>query len=150
MYGNCRNYYKESRDLSGYTQEQAAEQLGIGVRTLSSYENWDSIPSDEVVEKMVKLYKVRELGWWHLRNTSSLAKKYLPEIKIPKSNSDVYMQIDFSENNISHLNKKIKKILSDEKITADELEKFQAIQEKAKITAGKLMAIYTYEPRLDT
>lgn len=148
MQDYCRNYYKTSREAAGITQEHAAEVLVISVRALSGYENWEITPPDEVVERMVKVYKTKLLGWWHLRNTSSLARECLPEIQPPQTNSDVYMQIDFSEDDISSIKKVIKELMKDGKITPDELDRFREVQDKAKITAGKLMSIYTYEPEI--
>ena len=141
MNSHCRNYYKTSREAAGYTQEQAAEELNISVRSLSAYENGETIPPDATVEGMVRLYQTK-----HLRNTSSLARECLPEIQPPQTNADVYMQIDFSADDVVCLKNMIKGLLADGKITPDELDEFKMLQEAAKIAAGKLMSVYTYEP----
>ena len=146
MNSHCRNYYKTSREAAGYTQEQAAEGLNISVRSLSAYENGETIPPDATVEGMVRLYQTKLLGWWHLRNTSSLERECLPEIQPPQTNADVYMQIDFSADDVVCLKNMIKGLLADGKITPDELDEFKMLQEAAKIAAGKLMSVYTYEP----
>lgn len=143
-----RNYYKISREHSYLTQEVAAELLSISPRSLSDYETGKTTPSDEVVEKMVEIYKTRLLGWWHLRSTSELAKKCLPDIQLPQTNADVYMQIDFSEDDLSKMKLIIKQIMSDGKITPDELEDYERMRVLAKKIAGKFMSIYTYEPEV--
>lgn len=146
MHENCRNYYKTSREAAGFTQEEASEILGISTRTLSGYENWYVTPDDEIVEKMAAIYHTKLLGWWHLRTTSSLARACLPELQYPQSYADIYVQIDFAEDDIHELKKAIKGLLVNGKFTPDGLEKFKRIQETAKITGGKLMSVYTYEP----
>lgn len=146
MNGEYKNYYKIGRESAGLTQESASELLGICVKSLSDYENGKTIPNENVVQMMVKVYQTKILGWWHLRNTSSLARECLPEILEPQSNADIYMQIDFSEDDICDIKKSIKKILSDGKITENEMEDFKQVQEKARITAGKLMSVYTFQP----
>lgn len=149
MHGSCRNYYKTSREAAGFTQEYAAELLCVSIRTLSGYENWEAVPPDSVVENMTRIYKTKLLGWWHLRQTSSLARECLPEIQPPQTNADIYMQIDFSEDDICVMKRMIKIILADGKISMDKLDDFKRLQEKAKVMAGRLMSIYTYEPNIE-
>lgn len=141
-----KNYYKICRETAGLTQEAASERLHIASRSLSDYERDKVIPDDEIVMKMVKIYNSKMLGWWHLRNNSPLAKECLPEFQIPQSNADVYLQIDFSEDDIHYIKSLIKKILKDGKLTQDEVENYTELREKAKLIAGKMMSIYAFEP----
>ena len=140
------NYYKISRDTAGYTQERAAEELDISVRSLSAYENDETIPPDDVVERMVKLYNTKILGWWHLRRTSNLARECLPEVILPQSNSDVYLQAALSQEDVTDITKTLRELLADGKITEDEFETYESVRAKAKITAGKLMSISNFDP----
>ena len=51
-----RNIYKICRKSAGFTQEAAAERLGISVESLRAYETGQRVPPDEVVETMSDLY----------------------------------------------------------------------------------------------
>lgn len=43
-----RNIYKSARKARGYTQESAAERLGISVESLRAYETGQRVPPTEV------------------------------------------------------------------------------------------------------
>lgn len=147
----CRNYYKTCRENASFTQEYAAEMLFISVRSLSDYENGKTVPPDETVERMVDFYKTKLLGWWHLKNTSELAKKCLPDIQPPQTNADIYLQAEFSEDEILKLKSLIKHLLTDienGKVTELSFESYEEIRELSRITAGKLMSISSYEPQM--
>lgn len=56
-----RNIYKICRKSAGFTQEAAAERLGISVESLRAYETGQRVPPDEVVETMSDLYNALHL-----------------------------------------------------------------------------------------
>lgn len=149
MKETSRNYYKECRESAKLSQEQAAELLHISVRSLSDYENGKTVPADDIVENMVDIYHTRLLGWIHLRSTSSLAMKCIPEVQKPRSEADIFLQVIFSEDDVLDIKEKMKKILEDGKITEDEMSDFEEVKKQAKIVAGKLLSIATYEPEFE-
>lgn len=53
MSKECRDIYKTARQEAGYTQESAAERLGISVESLRCYEIDQRTPPNEMVELMV-------------------------------------------------------------------------------------------------
>ena len=53
-----RNIYKNARRAAGFTQESAAEQLGISVESLRAYETGQRIPRDEIKLKLAEYYGV--------------------------------------------------------------------------------------------
>ena len=140
-----KNYYKQCRENANLSQEQAAELLHVSIRSLSDYENGKTIPPDEVVEMMITIYHTKLLGWLHLRNTSSLAMKCIPEVEKIKSEADIFLHIVFSEDGISEIKTKIKEILEDGKITPDEQSDFEKIQQQARNMIGRLFSIAAYE-----
>lgn len=150
MQYNCRNYYKICRESAGFTQEYAAELLVVSVRSLSDYENGKTAPADEIVDKMVDIYNTKLLGWWHLRNTSKLAKKCLPDIQPPQTNSDIYLQIAFSEDEFLKMKGLVKEILFGTEITDKELKNFEEVKKLAKDISGKLISISAYELEIKT
>lgn len=56
----CGNIYKNARRAAGLTQEQAAEQLYISVRSLAEYEAGRTTPPDDVACRMIDVYGDRE------------------------------------------------------------------------------------------
>ena len=80
MHGHCENIYKISRKAAGLTQYQAAELINVSVRSLADYETGKTIPPDDVVAAMVEAYKAPWLAYQHLKESSELGRKYLPDI----------------------------------------------------------------------
>ena len=92
MSNECGNCYKISRNNARFTQEQAAELLGVAPRTLSDYENGHSRVPDDIVASMAEVYRCPLIVWWHLRHYSVLGK-YLPDIQMPQTNGDAALQL---------------------------------------------------------
>lgn len=82
MTGCCGNIYKNARRVAGLTQEQAAEMLFISVRSVAEYEAGRIIPPDDVVCRMIELYRARHLAYLHLKNSSEVGRRYLPDLDI--------------------------------------------------------------------
>lgn len=81
MYGDGMNIYGRCRKAAGLTQEQAAELLDCGVRTLASWECGTHTPPDDKVMAMCQIYRVPALAVEHLRQSSELAASILPEMQ---------------------------------------------------------------------
>ena len=77
----CRNIYKIQRRAVGYTQEAAAERLGISVESLRAYETGQRVPPDWVVELMSILYNAPYLAYQHLRETNAIFGRVVPQIE---------------------------------------------------------------------
>lgn len=80
MMDGCRNIYKSARKTTDFTQEEAAERLYIGTRTLGSYETGTTVPPDDVVCRMSEIYNTPWLAYEHLKNSSAVGQKYLPDL----------------------------------------------------------------------
>ena len=78
----CENIYKNARRNAGLTQEQAAEQLYISVRSLAEYEAGRIIPPDDVVCRMVEAYDAKHLAYLHLKNSTEVGQRFLPDLHI--------------------------------------------------------------------
>lgn len=76
-----RNIYKTSRSAAGYTQEAAAERLGVSVESLRAYETGQRVPPNEVVELMVILYNASYLAYQHLRESNILFERVVPRVE---------------------------------------------------------------------
>jgi len=82
MKQSCENIYKNARRAAGLTQEQAAEQLFISVRSLVDYESGKTLPPDDVVCRMVEVYGSKPLAYLHLKNSTEVGRRFLPELNI--------------------------------------------------------------------
>ena len=125
-----RNIYKRARRARGYTQESAAERLGISVESLRAYETGQRVPPTEVVELMVILYNAQHLAYQHLRETNALYSSVVPEIQ-PKSVLEASAKLTnrifaFAE---SHADRRLLRIAEDNVIDAQERPEFDAILE---------------------
>ncbi len=52
-----KNIYRIARECTGYTREEAAELLYISTRSLADYESGKTVPPDDVVCRMIEVYK---------------------------------------------------------------------------------------------
>lgn len=81
MKGDGGNIYSRCRRAAGLTQEEAAELLDCGVRTLASWEAGTHRPPDDKAQLMCKVYHSPTLAVEHLREGSELAASILPELQ---------------------------------------------------------------------
>jgi len=82
MKRTCGNVYKSARLSAGFTQEQAAEQLHISARSLLEYEAGRTTPPDDIVCRMVEVYGAKYLAYLHLKNSTEVGRRFLPELHI--------------------------------------------------------------------
>jgi len=82
MKRNCGNIYKTARRNAGLTQEQAAERLYTSTRSLLEYEAGRTTPPDDVVCRMVLVYGDKSLAYMHLKQSTEVGRKFLPELYI--------------------------------------------------------------------
>jgi len=73
-----RNIYKTARRAAGFTQEAAAEKLGISVESVRAYETSGRIPPNDIVELMVVCYNAQHLAYQHLQETNDLMGRVVP------------------------------------------------------------------------
>jgi len=82
MKQRCENIYKSARKVAGLTQEQAAEQLYVSVRSIAEYEAGRTTPPDDVVCRMVEVYGAKHLAYLHLKQSTEVGRRFLPELHI--------------------------------------------------------------------
>ena len=77
-----QNVYKNARKSAGFTQEKASQLLNVSVDSLRDYEQSQRpVPSD-VASAMCDVYQAPYLAVQHLRLTSDLGKRVVPEIQL--------------------------------------------------------------------
>ena len=130
MPDDCRNIYRTCRKAAGFTQEAAAERLGISVESLRAYESDQRIPPNHVVLLMVTLYNAQYLAYQHLGETNALYNSVVPEIQ-PKSVLEASAKLTnrifaFAE---SHADRRLMRITEDNVIDDGERPEFDSIME---------------------
>ena len=76
----CTNIYKLGRLFAKQTLEEAADGLGVSVRCLAYYESGAIIPPEDVVCRMVEIYRQPSLAYKHLKQNNEVGRRCLPEI----------------------------------------------------------------------
>ena len=138
----CRNIYKTCRKAAGFTQEAAAERLGISVESLRAYESGQRIPPNEVVELMVILYNAQHLAYQHLRETNAMYGRVVPEVpqcSVLEASARLTNRIyAFAD---SHADRRLMRMAEDNVIDPVERPEFDAILEELKEIVEAALAL---------
>ena len=76
-----RNIYKIARRTAGFTQEAAAERLGISVESVRAYEIGQRIPPNDIVNAMVSCYGTQHLAVQYLQENNVLFGQVIPQLE---------------------------------------------------------------------
>lgn len=138
-----RNIYKICRKSAGFTQEAAAERLGISVESLRAYETGQRVPPDEVVETMSDLYNALHLIVRHVRERNAMYSRVVPEVPqcsvleaSAKLTNRIYAFAD------SHADRRLMQMAEDNVIDAAERPEFDAIMEDLQGIVEAAMAVH--------
>ena len=143
MLESQENYYKTCRKLAGFTQESASPLLGVEPRRLSEYENGAKVP-DDVVDKMAEIYNAPMLAIWHIKMSSELTRKYLPDIYPTRTNSDLWMQTSIACKQSGLAEETIMTALCDGQLTFDDMPYIDAYIKHNDAATGNLMSAKAY------
>lgn len=80
MYPEYPNLYQRARKATYFSQEEAAERLGLSAESMKQYESGRRTPSDDTVHRMAQLYDLPWLELEHAKATDHLG--VLPEVHI--------------------------------------------------------------------
>lgn len=142
---DCRSIYKLARDIAGLTQKDAAERIGVSIRTLAGYEALKPIPHSDIVNNMVNVYKANWLGYEHLRSTSELGKSCLPKIAF-KSIAESVLMFQKEVNDLESINNDMINIACDNLIHDHEKDRWTSITKEIEEVAGAALSlIFTKE-----
>lgn len=140
MKSSCKSIYKLARNYAGLTQEQAAQLMNIGARTLAGYESLKPIPNNYIVEKMVSVYKAKWLGYEHLRCSSELGKKCLPKINIDNiAQSILLLQKESAD--VENIKSSMIEIACDGKIEKHEELQWNKVTKELQEMAGATLSV---------
>ena len=79
--GHYAEYLRAARLQKGITQERAADAIPCSVRSLADYESGVRIPPSETVVRMAEIYDAQYLCYQHLRQTSEIAQRLIPDVR---------------------------------------------------------------------
>lgn len=80
MYPEYPNLYQRARKATYFSQEEAAELLGLSAESMKQYESGRRTPSDDTVHRMAELYNLPWLELEHAKATDRLG--VLPDVHI--------------------------------------------------------------------
>lgn len=80
MQNKRENIYKMARKAAKLSREKAAEAVYISPRSLADYESGKTVPPDDVVCRMAEAYRARWLEYDHLKQTSPVGQRVLPDL----------------------------------------------------------------------
>lgn len=86
--------YQAARVQKGITQERAADAIPCSVRSLGEYEAGARVPPGEVVVRMAEIYDAQYLCYQHLRQSSEIARRLIPDVSSCKLPEAVLRLID--------------------------------------------------------
>lgn len=135
MKGYCENIYKNTRRAAGLTQEEAAELLHISPRTLLEYESGRIIPPDDIVCKMVEVYGAKHLAYLHLKNSTEVGRRFLPDLHIldlPRS----VLKLQKEVKDVTDINHHMVDVACDGMVEEHERETWQIIEKELMEMVG--------------
>lgn len=140
-----RNIYKNARRAAGFTQEAAAEQLGISVESIRAYETGQRVPPNDVVEQMVICYNAQRLAYQHLHETNVLMARVVPELE-QRSVLEIAVRIHnrLCEFDREHNLDRLMAIAEDGRIDEDERGEFDNIMNDLReiVKSGLELEVY--------
>ncbi|NLW01214.1 MAG: helix-turn-helix domain-containing protein [Clostridiales bacterium] len=137
MQKQCGNIYKTARKAAGLTQEQAAEMLYISTRSLAEYEAGRTVPPCDVVCRMVEVYGATWLAYMHLKTSSEVGRRFLPDLELsglPMSVLKLQKEVD----DVTNIHRDIVEVVCDGKVDEEEIPKWQNIEKEVMemVSAG--------------
>ena len=141
MQSTCENIYFLYRKGAGIkSREKASELLGISKRSLDDYEAGVTIPSDEVVDKMIKVYGSKKLGYLHQKHSSKIGRKYLPDI-YQVSIQELMLKLHSDVVQLNKILDDLLEVASDGIITAEEKPTWEKGKEISRRVAASTLTL---------
>lgn len=138
---------KRARKNAGMTQERAAEELCVSVRTYAKYESGEILPGDDMVAAMMQVFTDPCLGYAYLSQESEVGRLILPKIRALPGVAAGAMQYHVALEDANNDCIRLERICCDDKITADEESDLNPIIEKIFDLAGKGLTLWLTCPK---
>ena len=135
-----RSIYQLARNNAKLTQEQAAELLHISVRSLADYESGATIPNGDIVYDMVEMYDSTWLGYEHLRQSSKVGQRCLPEINMVDLAQSV-LSLQKESIDVENIKPHMIKIASNGRVDDHEVEMWEEVTREVLEMAGAALSV---------
>ena len=140
MKKSCRNIYATARVSAGLSQEQAAALLNVSVRSLADYESGKTVPPDDVVCAMIEHYRSLMLAYHHLKCSTEVGRRYLPEIH--ESNlAQLVLRLHKEVDDLKLINADMFEIACDGQIEEKESSRWNSVKKEVREIAGAALAL---------
>lgn len=140
MNGRYRSIYQLARNNAGLTQEQAAELLHISVRSLADYESGVTVPNGDIVHDMVDIYGAKWLGYEHLRLSTKVGQRCLPEINITDLAQSV-LSLQKESTDVENVKPCMIKIASNGRVDDHEVQRWEEVTKEILEMAGAALSV---------
>lgn len=142
MHNGCSNIYKMARKKAGLTQEVASDLLYISTRSIADYEAGKTTPPDDVVCNMVEVYGTPWLAYQHMKSSSELGRKYLPDIDFSDMARAV-LRFQKEVDDLDDIDRQMIDIACDGKIDKTEMSQWQRVEkEVSDVVSAALTVIF--------
>lgn len=129
-----------ARDNAGFTQEQAEILLCVSVRSISDYERDHTIPSDDVVERMMQSYNAPWLGYIYLKSTNRVACQILPDIELRQLSASILdLQVEMNHVNAAQI--EIAEVGRDNNVDENERPRWQRCTSELRGLVGSIFSV---------
>ena len=136
----CENIYKTARRVAGLTQEQAADRLFISVRSLAEYEAGRTTPPDDVVCRMVDVYGDKSLAYMHLKQSTEVGRRFLPDLHIMDLPRSV-LKLQKEVKDVTDIHHHMVDVACDGMVEEHEHETWQSIEKELMEMVGAGLAV---------
>ena len=140
MNKDFRNIYQLARNNAGLTQEQAASLLNVSTRSLGSYETGVTIPNGDIVYNMVDIYDANWLGYEHLRLSTKVGQRCLPEINCSDLAQSV-LTLQKESTDVENIKPHMIKIASNGRVDEDEIDMWEKVTKEILEMAGAALSV---------
>lgn len=120
------NIYKKYRKDAGFSQEEAAYELGTSLTSLKVYEAYDyekgsgRLPPDNVVVRMAKLYGAEHLMEQHQNENTEIGRERNLKIGLMDLR-EALLRLQVEWQDVKELEPKIRQVVIDNRISESEL-----------------------------
>lgn len=126
-----RNPLREGRTMSGHTQEELAELLGVDVRTIRRYEAGQTPVPDDIMLQVSSLADEPLLLYWHFKQKYRLPDEILPEVqRVDAAQAVIALLHELDELEKAHVASKLLALFADGIIDPSERSDYEFITSK--------------------
>lgn len=140
MQSQRKNIYRIARECAGYTREEAAELLYISTRSLADYETGKTVPPDDVVCRMIEVYGAEWLGYKHLKHSTEVGRRYLPDLELTDLAKSV-LRLQKEVADVETIKPKMVEVACDGEIHPHEEEVWRKVTKEVLEMAGAALAV---------